>query len=111
MENFSFCAVQNLDSFSRTFTIHRTAGEWGGYLFNSSLLLPSASHTLRYWPGGYCRDLTSAHSWQSDSNQEPLVSERKSLTTKLRAPSFQRNIAMLHANMNNEYALAIFNEK
>ena len=29
--------------------------------------------------------LTSAHSWQPDSNREPLVSERKSLTTKLRA--------------------------
>ena len=30
-------------------------------------------------------ELTSAHSWQPDSNREPLVSERKSLTTKLRA--------------------------
>ena len=32
---------------SRTFTIHRTAGE-GGYLFNFSLLLPPASQTLRH---------------------------------------------------------------
>ena len=31
-----------------TFTIHRTAGERGGYLFNSSLPLPSASQTLRH---------------------------------------------------------------
>ena len=30
----------------------------------------------------YCRELTSAHSLQLDSNREPLVSERKSLTTK-----------------------------
>ena len=33
----------------------------------------------------YCRELTSAHSWQPDSSREPLFSERKSLTTKLRA--------------------------
>ena len=33
---------------SRTFTIHRTAGEGGGYLFNSFLPLPPASQTLRY---------------------------------------------------------------
>ena len=70
---------------SRTFTIHGTAGEGGGYLFNSSLPLPPASQTFRHYPGDYCRELTSAHSWQPDSNREPLVSERKSLTTKLRA--------------------------
>ena len=73
---------------SRTFTIHETAGEGGGYLFNSSLPLPPASQTLRHQPGDYCRELTSAHSWQLDSNREPLVSERKSLITKLRALSF-----------------------
>ena len=33
---------------SRTFTNHRTAGEGGGCFFNSSLPLPSASHTLRH---------------------------------------------------------------
>ena len=70
---------------SRTFMIHKTAGERGGYLFNSSLPLPPASQTLRHQLGDYCRELTSAHSWQPDSNQEPLVSEGKSLTTKLRA--------------------------
>ena len=69
---------------SRTFTIHRTAGEGGGYLFNSSLPLPPASQTLRHQPGDYCKELTSAHSWQPDSNREPLVSEHKLLTTKLR---------------------------
>ena len=31
----------------------------------------------------YCRELTSAHSQQPDSNWEPLVYECKSLTTKL----------------------------
>ena len=36
----------------------------------------------------YCRELTSAHSWQPDSNLEPFVSERKSLTTKLRTLLF-----------------------
>ena len=35
---------------SQTFTIHRTAGEGDGYLFNSSLPLPLASQTLRYQP-------------------------------------------------------------
>ena len=34
---------------SRTFTIHRTAGEEGRYLFNSSLPLPTASQTLRHY--------------------------------------------------------------
>ena len=33
---------------SRTFTIHRTVREGGGYLFNSSLPLLLASHTLRH---------------------------------------------------------------
>ena len=33
---------------SRTFPIHGTAREGGGYLFNSSLPLPSASQTLRH---------------------------------------------------------------
>ena len=33
---------------SGTFTIHRTAGERGGHLFNSSLPLPPASQTLRH---------------------------------------------------------------
>ena len=62
----------------------RAAGEGGGYLCNSSLPLPPASQTLRHQLGAYCRELTSAHSWQLDSNREPLVSERKSLTTELR---------------------------
>ena len=59
--------------------------KWGGYFFNPSLPLPPASQTLRHWPGDCCWELTSAHSWQPDSNREPLISERKSLTTKLRA--------------------------
>ena len=69
---------------SRRFTNHRTAGEGGGHFFNSSLPLPPASQTLRHQPGDYCRELTSTHSQQSGSSREPLVSERKSLTTKLR---------------------------
>ena len=68
---------------SRTFTIHRTAGEGGGYFFNSSLPLRPASQTLRHKPGDYCREFTSAHSQQLESDREPLVSERKPLTTKL----------------------------
>ena len=33
---------------SRTFKIHRTAGDGEGYLCNSALTLPSASQALRY---------------------------------------------------------------
>ena len=69
--------------FSRTFTIHRTAGKGGSYFF--ILPLPPASQTLRNQPGNYCRELTSAHSQQSELNREPLVSVRHSLTTTLRA--------------------------
>ena len=74
-----------LDFLSRTFTNHRTAGEGGGHFFNSSLPLPPASQTLKHQSGYYCRELTSAHRQKPDSNRELLVSERKSLTTKLRA--------------------------
>ena len=71
--------------FSCAFTFHRTAGEGGGYPFSPSLPLPPASQTLRHQPGDCCRELTSARSQQLDSNQEPLVSERKSLNIKIRA--------------------------
>ena len=50
-----------------------------------SLTLAPVSQTLRDQPGDYCRELTSAHNQQPDSNQEPLVSKRKLLTTKQRA--------------------------
>ena len=58
---------------SRTFSIHRTAEEGERYLFNSSLPLPPTAQTLRHQPDNYCRDLTSAHSQQPDSNQEPYI--------------------------------------
>ena len=38
----------HLSFLSRTFTIHSTAGEVGGFLFNSSLSLSPASQTLRH---------------------------------------------------------------
>ena len=63
---------------SRTFTNHRTTGEKGGHFINFQLPFPPASQTLRHYPGDYCRKLTSAH-----RNREPLVPERKSLTTKV----------------------------
>ena len=66
----------------------------GGFLFNSSLPLSPASKTLRYQLGDYCRELTSAQSQQPDSNREPLVSERKSLTTK----SLTTNPSLLFSN-------------
>ena len=72
-------------SWTFLFLIHRTAGERRGYLFKSPLLLPPTSQALSYWPGDNCRELTSPHNYQLDSNRESLVSDRKSLTTKLRA--------------------------
>ena len=54
---------------------------------------PPASQALRHYPGYNYRQLTSAHRWQPDSNREPLVSEWKSLTTKLHVP-FKTNRIM-----------------
>ena len=73
---------------SQTFMNDRTAGEGGRHFFSSSLPLLPASQTLRHQPDDYCRGLTSAHRQQPDSNHEPLVSERKSLTIKLHALSY-----------------------
>ena len=77
---------------SRAFSNHRTAKKGGGYFINSSLTLPPASQTLRHYPGNYCRQLTTGHSQQLDSTQEPLVSKCKSLTTKLCALEYNRMI-------------------
>ena len=77
---FSFTAIhESQDCMGR---------ERGGHFFNSSLLLPPASQTLRHLPGDYRRQLTPVHRQQPDSNREPLVSKCKSLTTKLRALVF-----------------------
>ena len=46
--NHSTVCFFYLGFLSRTFTVHRTAGEGGGHLFNSSLPLPPASQTLRH---------------------------------------------------------------
>ena len=64
-----------LSGFSFT-NIHdsQDSREGGGYLFKSSLPFPPASQTLRRQPDDYCRELTSAHRQQPDSNREPLVS-------------------------------------
>ena len=43
-DQFFFC----LGFLSRAFMIHKTAGEGGGCLFNSSLPLPPASQILRH---------------------------------------------------------------
>ena len=84
--NFTSIFFFFLSGFSFT-NIHdsQDSRRGGGYLFNSSLPLLPASQTPRHWPGDYCTELTCAHSQQPDLNREPLISERKSLTTKLRA--------------------------
>ena len=66
----SFFFFFYLGFLSQPFMKHRTAGEGGGHFFNSSLLLPPASQTLRHYPGDYYRELTSAHRQQPDSNRE-----------------------------------------
>ena len=86
----------------RTFTNDRTAGQGEGHFFNSSLPLPPASQARRHWPGDCCGELTSAHSQQPDSSREPLVSERKSLTTKLRALGYLKVSSALK-NFKEEY--------
>ena len=88
---------------SRRFTNHRTAGDGGGHSINSSLPLPPALQTLRHYPGNYCRELTSAHSQQLDSNYEPLVSKRKLLTTTLRALDVATSIKI-------RYSLTMFGQ-
>ena len=62
-----------------------TVDEWGSYFYKSSQPFPPASMTFRHYLDDYCRELTSTHNQHSDSNWEPLVSERKSLITKLLA--------------------------
>ena len=50
-----FCFVFYLGFLSRTSTIQRTAGEGGGYFFNSSLPLPPASQAIRHQLHDYCK--------------------------------------------------------
>ena len=59
----------------------------GRISINSSLPLSLVSQTLRHEPGDSCRERNSAHRQQPDSNGEILVSEHRSLTTKLRSPN------------------------
>ena len=62
---FFFCFVLfcffYLAFLSRLFTIHRTAGERGGYLIFFFLPLPPASQTRRHQLGYCFRELTSLH--------------------------------------------------
>ena len=59
---------------SRIFTIHRTAGEGGGYLLIFILPISSASQALRHYLDYCCRELTSAHSWQPESKKRFILS-------------------------------------
>ena len=51
-----FCLFFYLGFASRLFTIHKTAGKGGGYLFISFLSFPPASQTLRHCLDYYSRD-------------------------------------------------------
>ena len=59
---------------TRTFTIHRTAGEGGGYFLNYSLPLPPVSQTYRQQLYDYCRELASTQG----RKKEKLISKRMS---------------------------------
>ena len=48
---------------------------------------PPASQTLRHQPSGYCRELTSTHSQQPDSNRELTTKDLNNFT--FNAPNFQ----------------------
>ena len=52
-------------------------------------------------PDDYYRDFTSARSQQPDSNRYSMVSERKSLTTNLRAVCIHVIYEMIHLNKNS----------
>ena len=79
IENFFFY----LGFLSRTFTIRRTQVDRRDNK-SSSLSPLYLFHALhRLLPCDYCRELTAPHSQQPSSSWEPLISERKSPTTKL----------------------------
>ena len=99
----NFCFLYNLGFLSRIFTVHRAAGQGRGYLFNSSLALLPTSQKPRHQSGNNWREFTSAHSLQPVSNREPLVLERKLLTTRLRALCFI--IANFFVNAINIYTV------
>ena len=62
---------------SWTFTIHRTADEVGGYFFYSSLPSPIFICLTGRQLANYCREPSSAHRQQPDSNWEPSVFESR----------------------------------
>ena len=68
---------------SQILTIHGTTEEDGAHLFNSSLLIPSASQTLIQEPGNYCRELTYAHMHLCTARTEPGTFGFGVVTTKL----------------------------
>ena len=60
----------------------------GEAVSNFSLPPLPASQTLRHQMGDYGRELTSAHSQDSELNREPVASDRELLTTKVNAYMF-----------------------
>ena len=96
---FFFC----LGFLSRTFTNYRTAGEGeeGISLTPRYHFYPLYRHLGNGWA---IAAGSSAHSWQADSNREPLVSGRQSITTKLRALRHERTThfaSLFHAESFN----------
>ena len=103
--------------FSRIFSIHRTVGEVGDYLLISFLPLPTASQALRHQLGYCCRELTSVHSWQPETNMESLVHFRihsfYTCTGSLRGECLKTqvtlgNISRLLLNLTKRLIFAMF---
>ena len=76
----------------RIFTIHRTAGEGGGYLLISFLPLSPISQTLRHYLGYCYRELTSVHSWQPELNMGPWIRAHGNVISRILSSIFQVNI-------------------
>ena len=92
---FFFFSIQVFFPENSRFTDTRGRGE---AISLSPLYYFHLLQILRHQPGDYCRELTFAHSQQPDSNQEPLVSEHKSLTTKLRTMYGSRDMEQNRQN-------------
>ena len=64
-----------------------------------------ASQSALRFTGDYCRERSSAHSQQPDLNRKPLISELKSLTTKLSVLTFHSGnnhfVRVRHTRFNN----------
>ena len=75
--------------FSQPFTNQRMQWKGEGISLTPHYHFHLLHRHLRHQPGNYCREFTSTHRQQLDSNQESLVSECKLQTNKLHTLKFK----------------------